>query len=131
MKNLKTLALTTIAIMAFVFSVSAQKNYLKDADVAYENHQFFNAIELYKQAYTKVKKADVKARILYRTADSYRQINDLKGAETYFNKAIKAKYADPKAILSLADVLKAQMRYPEAIVEYNNYKKEFHRLKLL
>jgi peptidoglycan-associated lipoprotein len=124
MKNLKTLALTTIAIMAFVFSVSAQKNYLKDADVAYENHQFFNAIELYKQAYTKVKKADVKARILYRTADSYRQINDLKGAETYFNKAIKAKYADPKAILSLADVLKAQMRYPEAIVEYNNYKKE-------
>ncbi len=44
MKNLKKLALTTIAIMAFVFSVSAQKNYLKDADVAYENHQYFNQV---------------------------------------------------------------------------------------
>jgi len=124
MKNLKKLALTTIAIMAFVFSVSAQKNYLKDADVAYENHQYFNAIELYKQAYTKVKKADAKAKILFRTANSYQQINDLKGAETYYNKAIKAKYPDPVAILNLADVLKAQQRYPEAIVEYNNYKKE-------
>ncbi|MBK8369222.1 MAG: OmpA family protein [Bacteroidetes bacterium] len=110
--------------MAFVFSVSAQKNYLKDADVAYENHQYFNAIELYKQAYTKVKKADAKSRILFRTGDAYQQINDLKGAETYYSKAIKAKYPDPIAILNLADVLKAQQKYPEAIVEYNNYKKE-------
>jgi peptidoglycan-associated lipoprotein len=124
MENLKKLALTTIAIMAFVFSVSAQKNYLKDADMAYENHQYFNAIELYKQAYTKVKKADAKSRILFRTGDAYHQINDLKGAETYYSKAIKAKYSDPIAILNLADVLKAQQKYPEAIVEYNNYKKE-------
>ena len=124
MKNLKRLALSTIAIMAFVFSVSAQKNYLKDADVAFDNHQYFNAIELYKQAYTKVKKADAKARILYRTAQSYQEINELKSAETYYSKAIKAKYPDPVAILNLADVLKTQQRYEEAIVEYNNYKKE-------
>lgn len=124
MKNLKKLALTTTAVIAFAFSVNAQKNFLKDADVAYENHQYFNAIELYKQAYTKVKKADAKAKILFRTGESYQQINDLKGAETYYSKAIKAKYPDPVAILNLADVLKAQKRYPEAIVEYNNYKKE-------
>lgn len=124
MKNFKKLALTTTAVIAFVFSVSAQKNYLKDADVAYDNHQYFNAIELYKQAYTKVKKADVKAKILFRTGQSYQEINDLKAAETYYSKAIKAKYPDPVAILNLADVLKTQMRYPEAIVEYNNYKKE-------
>ncbi len=124
MKNLKKLALTTTAVIAFAFSVNAQKNFLKDADVAYDNHQYFNAIELYKQAYTKVKKADAKAKILFRTGESYQQINDLKGAETYYSKAIKAKYPDPVAILNLADVLKAQKRYPEAIVEYNNYKKE-------
>ncbi len=124
MKNLKRLVLSTIAIIAFAFSVSAQKNYLKDADVAFDNHQYFNAIELYKQAYTKVKKADTKARILYRTAQSYQEINELKSAETYYSKAIKAKYPDPVAILNLADVLKAQQRYEEAIVEYNNYKKQ-------
>jgi peptidoglycan-associated lipoprotein len=124
MKNFKKLALTTIAIVAFVLSLSAQKNYLKDADIAFDNHQYFNAVELYKQAYTKVKKADVKSKILFRTAQSYQEINDLKGAETYYSKAIKAKYPDPTAILFLADVLKSQQRYEEAIVEYNNFKKE-------
>ena len=124
MKNFTKLALTTAAILAFAFSVNAQKNYLKDADLAFDNHQYFNAIELYKQAYVKVKKADVKSKILYRTAVAYNEINDLKGAETYYNKAIKAKYPDPIITLKLADCLKAQQKYPEAIVEYNNYKKE-------
>lgn len=124
MKNLKKLVLTTSAVIAFVFSVNAQKNYLKDADLAYSNHQYFNAIELYKQAYAKVKKGEAKAKILFKTADSYHEINDLKGAETYYNKAIKAKYADPIALLRLADCLKSQQKYAEAIVEYNNYKKE-------
>ena len=124
MKNLKKLALTTTAVIALTFSISAQKNFLKDADVAYDNHQYFNAIELYKQAYVKVKKADTKAKILYRTGESYAEINDLKAAETYYSKAIKAKYPDPVATLKLADCLKAQMKYPEAIVEYNNFKKE-------
>jgi len=40
MKNLKKLALATITVIAFAFSVSAQKNYLKDADLAYDNHQY-------------------------------------------------------------------------------------------
>jgi peptidoglycan-associated lipoprotein len=122
MKSLKKLTLTTLAVMAFAFTISAQKNYLKDADLAYDNHQYFNAIELYKQAYTKEKKADKKAKILFRTGESYHEINDLKGAETYYSKAIKAKYPDPIAVLKLADCLKAQQKYTEAIVEYNNYK---------
>ncbi len=122
MKSLKKLTLTTLAVMAFAFTINAQKNYLKDADLAYDNHQYFNAIELYKQAYTKEKKADKKAKILFRTGESYHEINDLKGAETYYSKAIKAKYPDPIAVLKLADCLKAQQKYTEAIVEYNNYK---------
>jgi peptidoglycan-associated lipoprotein len=124
MKNLKKLALSTLAVIAFVFSVNAQKNYLNDANIAYENHQYYNAIELYKQAYTKVKKPEDKAKVLYKTGQSYQEINLLKDAETYFAKAIKAKYPDPIIYLNLADVLKAQQRYEEAIVEYNNYKKE-------
>lgn len=124
MKNLKKLALTTTAVIALAFSVSAQKNFLKDADLAYNNHQYFNAIELYKQAYVKEKKAAVKTKILFKTGSSYQEINDLKGAETYYSKAIKAKYPDPIVYLKLADALKAQGKYEEAIVEYNNYKKE-------
>ena len=124
MKNFKNFALTTTAVIAFAFSLSAQKNYLKDADAAFDRHQYFNAIELYKQAYVKVKKADAKSRILFRTGFAYQKINDMQGAETYYNKAIKAKYPDPIVNLKLADCLKEQQKYTDAIVAYNAYKKE-------
>ncbi|MBK7665922.1 MAG: PD40 domain-containing protein [Sphingobacteriaceae bacterium] len=47
----------------------------------------------------------------------------MKSAETYYQKAIAAKYPDPEAIVRLADVLKSQGKYPEAITEYQNFKK--------
>ena len=124
MKNMKKISLIVFALVAVCFSVSAQKNFLKDGDVAFENAQYYNALEYYKQAFTTVKKPDVLARICFRMGQSYKEMNDLAGAETYYSKAIKAKYPDPIVILYLADVLKAQMKYPQAIVEYNNYKKE-------
>ncbi len=105
-------------------SLQAQKNYIKSADEALKYGQYFNAIELYKQAYTKAKKPDVKAKILYKTGLAYKSINDLKSAETYLQKSISAKYPDPAVHMVLADVLKAQMKYPEAMAEYETYKKE-------
>lgn len=123
MKQFTKLTLIAAVLVCLVLPSAAQKNYLKDADVAFQNNQYFNAIELYKQAYSKEKKAEKKAKILYRTAVSYHEINDLKSAETYYSKAISAKYPDAEAVLMLANCLKQQSKYPEAITEYNNYKK--------
>jgi peptidoglycan-associated lipoprotein len=121
MKHFNKLTLTAIAVICMVISVNAQKK-LEQADLAFQNRQYYNAVELYKQAYTQVKKAETKAKVLYRTAYAYQEINDLKSAETYYQKAIAAKYPDPEAVVRLADVLKAQMKYPEAITEYKNFK---------
>lgn len=110
-------------ILFFSTTVVAQKNFSKDADKAYDNQEYFNAIELYKKAYTKIKKKDEKARNIFMTAECYRMINDNKQAEAWYIKAIKANYPDPKATLYLADAKKAQEKYNEALIEYNNYKK--------
>ncbi|MEW6469369.1 MAG: OmpA family protein [Bacteroidota bacterium] len=123
MKIFRLLSLTFILSVAFSANVSAQKNYYKDAEKAYNNKEYFAAIELYKKAYSKAKK-NTKAEILFKTAECYRMINDAKQAETYYSKAIKAKYPDPIAILYLADMKKMQEKYVEAMAEYNNYKKE-------
>ncbi len=123
MKHFPKLTLIAAILVCMSLPTIAQKNYLRDADIAFRNNQYFNAIELYKQAYGKSKKAEQKAKILYRTAVSYQHINDLKGAETYYSKAIAAKYPDADAVLKLAECLKQQGKYPEAITEYNNYKK--------
>lgn len=122
MKQFTKITLLAGAFFCLAFSSLAQKK-LDQANLAFDNRQYFNAVELYKQAYTSVKKAEMKAKVLYRTGYSYHEINDMKSAETYYQKAIAAKYPDPIAVLRLADCLKSQGKYPEAITEYNNYKK--------
>ncbi|MEO6882659.1 MAG: OmpA family protein [Bacteroidia bacterium] len=125
MKITKQLSVFFIAVFVFSMSsvsVKAQKNFTKDADMAFQGQQYFNAIELYKKAYAKVKKKDEKARIIFQTAECYKDINDTKQAESWYQKAVKAKYPDPKATLYLADMKKINGKYDEALIEYNNYK---------
>jgi peptidoglycan-associated lipoprotein len=121
MRYSKHFALCVFFIAANI--VFGQKNYYKDAEKAYMNHEYFTAIDLYKKAVTKAKKA-TKAEILFKTAECYRLINDQKQAESYYSKAIKAKYPDPVAHLYMANAKKAQEKYSEAMTDYANYKKE-------
>ena len=79
---------------------------MADADKAFASREYFNAIELYKKAYTKVKKKDEKALVIFKTAECYRLIGDNKQAEAWYTKAIKANYSDPKAYLYLANAKK-------------------------
>lgn len=111
-------------MLLFSVSAKAQKNFSKDAEKAFDNYEYFNAIELYKKAYTKAKKKEEKAFIIFKTGECYRLIGDNKQAEAWYLKAIKANYTEPKAKLYLADAKKAQEKYNEALIEYNNYKKE-------
>ena len=112
--------------LVFLFSadVFAQQDFYKDAETAFTNKEYFNAIALYKKAYTKERKFETKALIIFRTAECYRMIGDFKQSEAWYFKAIKANYSNPKAKLYLADAQRAQGKYDEAIIEYNNYKTE-------
>ncbi len=124
MKILKKLTAVLAVMLFFSVTAVAQKNFMSDAKKAFDSQEYFNAIELYKKAYTKAKKKEDKAFIVFRTAECYRLIGDNKQAEAWYIKAIKANYTDPKAKLYLADAKKAQEKYNEALIEYNNYKKE-------
>ncbi|HQQ93185.1 MAG TPA: OmpA family protein [Bacteroidia bacterium] len=108
------------AFLILSFSGFSQKA-LQKADAAFAQHQYFQAITYYKQVYADAPN-DKKPLILYRSGYASQEINDLKGAEAYYQKAIQANYDDPIVYLKLADVLKMQKRYDDAIVEYKNYK---------
>lgn len=120
MKNTKRLAITTAAVLIFSASGFSQKA-LKKADELFEAHQYYAAVNMYKQAFTSVDK-DKKGLVLYKTGIASQEINDVKAAETYYQKAIAANFDDPTVYLRLAEVLKMQMKYPEAMTEYANYK---------
>jgi peptidoglycan-associated lipoprotein len=120
MKNITKFTLTAAALVIFVANGFSQK-LLKKADAAFEARQYFNAINMYKQAYAGAPK-DKKAAIMYKSGYAAQEINDYKAAETFYQKAIAANYDDPTVYFNLGEVLKSQMKYPEAIVEFNNYK---------
>ncbi|MGB0882593.1 MAG: OmpA family protein [Vicingaceae bacterium] len=111
-------------ITVFGFTANAQKNYKKEADVAFSGGKFYKAIEMYKKAYTKESKNEVKAEILFQIAECYRGKNDGKQAAVWYNKSIKARYDNPVAILHVANIYKSEGRYEDAIVEFNKYKAE-------
>lgn len=114
-----------LMLLAFVVSTGfAQKNPYKEAEKAFDAKEYFTAIDWYKKAYTREKKAEKKAKILYRTAECYRHINQLNEAVTFYSKAIAAKYPDPMAYFWIGDIKKEQKLYNEAIAEFEKYKKE-------
>jgi peptidoglycan-associated lipoprotein len=120
MKNITRFTLSAVAVLTFCLSGFSQKG-VKKADEAFEARQYYNALTLYKQAYSTASK-EKKGIVLYRSGVCSQKINDYKGAEAYYNKAVAAGFDDPMVYFNLAEVLKNQMKYPEAVVEYNNYK---------
>src|SRR2546428_207247 len=84
---------------------------------------FYDAIPLYKKAFSKESKKDKKAEIVFKTAECYRNIVDVADEIVWYDKAIKAGYKDPIAIYYYAEALKQSGKYDEAIVQYTNYKK--------
>ena len=120
MKNTTKFTLTAATLLIFVANSFSQK-LLKKADAAFEARQYDNAINMYKQAYASASK-DKKSGIMYKSGYAAQRINKYKEAETFYQKAIAANYDDPTVYLHLAEVLKNQMKYPEAIIQYNNYK---------
>ena len=121
MKKITLVLVFTAAIFVGGF---AQKNPMKEADQAFSAQEYFTAVDWYKKAYTKEKKAEKKAKILFRTAECYRHINELNEAITYYSKAIAAKYPDPMSHFYIGEIKKEQKLYNEAITEFQNYKNE-------
>ena len=102
MKIYKFLAILTVAFFVSI-SANAQRNYSKEAEKLFNNEQWIDAIEAYKKASGKVSNKAAKAECIYKVGECYRKVNDMKNAETWFAKAIKAKYPDPTATLYLAE----------------------------
>eukprot|EP00657_Telonema_sp_P-1_P000836 TRINITY_DN1165_c0_g1_i1.p1 TRINITY_DN1165_c0_g1~~TRINITY_DN1165_c0_g1_i1.p1 ORF type:complete len:166 (-),score=10.71 TRINITY_DN1165_c0_g1_i1:29-526(-) len=111
-----------VAIIAGLFSinVSAQTDHLAIANLAYDGQEYYKAITLLKKAYSKEKDKANKAEIIYKTAECYRFVNDLKQAETWYRKALKIKYPENKIQLYYADALKANGKFEDATAEYEN-----------
>jgi peptidoglycan-associated lipoprotein len=110
--------------LLFTTAAFAQSRLAEEADQAFSKGFYFNAIELYKKAYTVEKKASTKAELIFKVAESYRALGDVQQAQVWYEKANKAQYDDPISYLYVAEMLKQQGKYPDAIAAYNKYKEK-------
>ncbi len=118
MRKTRFFSFFMLALLLSINTSFAQKS-LKEANKAFDTENYFDAITLYKKAASKDK--NVKAEAYYKVAECYRIISNVKMAEPWYDRAIKAGYAEPSAILKYADILRSAERYDEAIEQYNSY----------
>jgi peptidoglycan-associated lipoprotein len=113
-----SLFIITIGVSTIFFSCGSQKASVALAEKAYNNEKYFTAADLYKKAIPDVRKKDTKVELTFKIGECYRLINNHKQAATWYDKAIKAGYDSSFAYLKLADALKAQDRFDDAIDAY-------------
>ncbi len=117
--------LTTIGLgLLFTTASMAQGKLAEEADDAFSKGFYYSAIELYKKAYTSEKKATAKAELIFRVGESYRALGDMEQAASWYDRANRAQYPEPITYYWIAEALRQQGQYEEAIIAYNRYKEK-------
>jgi peptidoglycan-associated lipoprotein len=113
-----------LLIFVTSFEVTAQKRKSERAYSSFAAGEYYDAIDLFKDAYSKTKKADKNTRteLVFMIAECYRLTNDPKNAETWYKLAVKSSYSKPDAQFSLAESMKKNGKYPQAVDEFKKYK---------
>jgi len=122
---MKQLLLLFLFLIFVAFpEISAQKHKSDKAYSSFAAGEYYDAIDLFKDAYSKTKKADknLRTEMVFMIAECYRLTNDPKNAETWYKLAVKSSYSKPEAQYWLAESLKKNGKYPLAVDEFKKYK---------
>ncbi len=109
-------------LLISTFESDAQNKRLQRAYETYKAGEYFQAIDIFKDAYQKITDKKEKVRITFYIGECYRHIDNPKQAAMWYKKVISKNYEDPIAILYYADMLKMNGEYELAKEQYSNYK---------
>ncbi len=115
-----------ISLLVFLLLVTgayAQKRKAQKAYDAFSAGEYFDAIDFFKDAFSKTRDRAEKAELTFMVAECYRLTNDPKNAESWYKKISGKDYAKPDATFLYAESLRKNGKYEDAIEEYNNYKR--------
>ena len=107
----------------------AQKRQIKKADTAFHYHMYNVAVTRYQKAFSRLSKRsksadpDLKNRLMFQIARSYRLSGDLKMAMRQYQRCVRAAYykIEPKVYFDLANLQLALGEYEESIENFQNY----------
>lgn len=113
-----------IVILFFIVGETYSQKKSKDyrANAAYEAGEYYEAIDLFKNAYNKIKDRSKRAEIVFKIAECYRILRESRKAEVWYRKAINLDYQDPIIFLRYAEMLMVNENYDEASEQFKKYK---------
>ena len=113
-----------LLLCALTLSGCGLKTKIKRADRKFAIGEYYDAGDLYRQIYPRVRKSDkkLKGRIAFNQGECYRILNNTRAATAY-QHAVSNKYQQQNSIvfLRLAEVLQYQGKYKEAEKNYLLY----------
>jgi len=122
----KILKYMSLAIMAAVLMATPAEGQKKQKDsraqAAFEAGEYFEAIDLYKNAYNKVSDKAQKTAVLFRIGECYRILGDARSAELWYKKAEREDYQDPILFLRYGQMMLINEKYEEAEEQFKKYR---------
>jgi peptidoglycan-associated lipoprotein len=116
--------LTILILMFNLTSLDAQrrKDREQKADATFAAGGYYEAIDLYKNAYNKTKDRNKKNEIVFKIAECYRITGEPRQAEIWYKKVISKDMQDPSIYLRYGEMLMMRENYGEAAEQFNRYK---------
>lgn len=122
MHNKLVLYILSLIILSTSISSCSIHARIKKADRKYAIGEYYEAGEMYRQAYRRIptKERALRAHVAFQQGESYRILNNSRAVSAYKN-AIKYHYPDSIVYLHYAQVLQYQGKYKDAIKQYDIY----------
>jgi peptidoglycan-associated lipoprotein len=106
----------------FPSDMNGQSRRLDRAERAWSAGEYYEAIDLYKDAYSAVSDRDLRTEIIFRIAKCYMKVSDIRQTESWFRRAITRNFENPDVYWYYGEALKMNEKYEEAIEQFRIFK---------
>lgn len=121
----RIIRIVTLVILTALLAVNPLEGQKKQKDsraqAAFDAGEYFEAIDLYKNAVNKVNDRTQKTAILFRIGECYRILGDARSAELWYRKAVREDFQDPIIFLRYGQMMLINEKYEEAEDEFRRY----------
>lgn len=118
----RSIILIVAVIFLFPAMLTGQKQKTERAYAAWKAGSYYEAIDYFKDVYSKTRDKQLKAEMVFMVSEGYRLVNDPKNAELWYKRAVKSPFPKPEAQYWLAETTKKLGRYPQALEEFRKYR---------
>lgn len=121
---MKWYSVLLLLILPFLFKGCKFTGTIEKADDAYKLQQYAVAAGMYEKLFRQQPTMAAKAKVAYKTAESYRKMNKWEESAEWYEKARQLNYPDPELFYRYGQVLKQQGKFDLALEVFQKFKRE-------